>query len=243
MSRQRFTAVASPTGTPQEGRIGTCPLFVKPALGQNHSKIFYPTRETLSSGKLSREIINKIFTNLLPPLLYGSSCSNALGGSLGVFDLTLKATLAEIAAIQQLAFDLFERQTAAGGVFCPRHIRAMKIAGVYRITVKLSERLNAHTLVALVGVAPFIRESGAWKGQRGIAGGRSQIRNVLYMSSLVAVRRNAVLKAFHLQLRTRGKSGKQALTARMRKLIVILNAMIKHQTPWAVHVPVSVMAT
>jgi len=92
-----------------------------------------------------------------------------------------------------------------------------------------------------VGVAPFIRESGAWKGKRRIAGGRSEIRNVLYMSSVVATRRNALLKPFYLQLRARGKTGKQALTACMRKLIVILNAIIKHQTPWVAPIAVSSM--
>jgi transposase len=63
------------------------------------------------------------------------------------------------------------------------------------------------------------------------------------MSTVVAVRRNPVLKAFYSQLRTRGKSAKQALTACVRKLIVILNAMMKHQTSWAAVVPLSSTAT
>lgn len=101
--------------------------------------------------------------------------------------------------------------------------------------------LDRRKIAALVGVAPFIRESGAWKGKRRIAGGRSEIRNVLYMSSVVATRRNALLKPFYLQLRARGKTGKQALTACMRKLVVILNAIIKHQTPWVAPIAVSSM--
>ena len=77
------------------------------------------------------------------------------GSALGVFELALAATFfAEIAAIQQLGFDLFERETAAGGVFRPGHIRAMKIAGIYRITVKLSERLDAQAVSA---PAPLVR--------------------------------------------------------------------------------------
>ena len=94
--------------------------------------------------------------------------------------------------------------------------------------------LDRRKIAALVGVAPFIRESGKWKGKRRIAGGRSYVRTGLYMSTLVAVRRNPVLRAFYLQLRARGKTGKQALIACMRKLLVILNAMIKHNTPWTV---------
>jgi transposase len=95
-------------------------------------------------------------------------------------------------------------------------------------------QLDRHKIAALVGVAPFIRESGKWKGKRKIAGGRSDIRTALYMSALVAVRRNPVLKAFYGRLLSRGKPAKQALTACVRKLVVILNAMMKRRTHWTV---------
>jgi transposase len=85
-------------------------------------------------------------------------------------------------------------------------------------------------------VAHFNRESGTWKGKRMIAGGRGWIRSVLYMSTVVAVRRNPVLKEFYERLRARGKPAKQALTACMRKLLVILNAMVRRQTHWSVPV-------
>jgi len=96
--------------------------------------------------------------------------------------------------------------------------------------------LDRRQIAALVGVAPFNRESGTWKGKRMIAGGRGWIRSVLYMSTVVAVRRNPILKEFYERLRARGKPAKQALTACMRKLLVILNAMVRRQTHWSVPV-------
>ena len=71
-----------------------------------------------------------------------------------------------------------------------------------------------------------------------IAGGRAWIRSVLYMSTVVAVRRNPILKEFNERLRAKGKPAKQALTACMRKLLVILNAMLRHQTQWSAPTPV-----
>ena len=87
-------------------------------------------------------------------------------------------------------------------------------------------------IAALVGVAPFHRDSGTLRGRRPIWGGRAAVRATLYMSVLVAVRHNAVLKAFYERLCAAGKAKKVALTACMRKLLTILNAMVKHQTPW-----------
>ena len=84
----------------------------------------------------------------------------------------------------------------------------------------------------LVGVAPFNRDSGTLRGRRTIWGRRAPVRAVLYMSTLVAVKHNPVLKAFYVRLCAAGKAKKVALTACMRKLLTILNAMGKHQTPW-----------
>lgn len=92
--------------------------------------------------------------------------------------------------------------------------------------------LSRQHLAALVGLAPFHRDSGTLRGTRTIWGGRAQVRTALYMSTLVAVRYNPVLKAFYQRLRAAGKLAKVALTACMRKLLTILNAMVKHQTPW-----------
>ena len=92
--------------------------------------------------------------------------------------------------------------------------------------------LTRQRIAALVGVAPLNRDSGTLRGRRTVWGGRAHVRAVLYMSTLVAVRYNPVLQAFYLRLREAGKAPKVALTACMRKLLTILNAMLKHRTPW-----------
>jgi transposase len=94
--------------------------------------------------------------------------------------------------------------------------------------------LNRKQIAALVGVAPFNCDSGTLRGKRIVRGGRASVRAVLYMSALVAARYNPVIKAFYRRLRQAGKPAKVALTACMRKLLTILNAMLKHQTPWCV---------
>ena len=92
--------------------------------------------------------------------------------------------------------------------------------------------LNREKIAALVGVAPFHDDSGQHQGQRHIAGGRSSVRNVLYMATLSATQHNPKLKAHDQKLLQAGKSTKVALTACMRKLLVILNSMLKTQTAW-----------
>jgi len=92
--------------------------------------------------------------------------------------------------------------------------------------------LDRRRIAALVGVAPFPRDSGRRRGQRHIWGGRAQVRAALYMATLVAIRRNAVLKAFYQRLVAAGKAKKVALVACMRKLLTILNAMLRHRNLW-----------
>ncbi len=92
--------------------------------------------------------------------------------------------------------------------------------------------LNRRAIAALVGVAPLNRDSGTFRGRRRVWGGRAAVRAVLYMGTLVAVRHNPVLRAFYQRLRGAGKLPKVALTACMRKLLTILNAMLKHQQRW-----------
>lgn len=93
-------------------------------------------------------------------------------------------------------------------------------------------RLNRRQVAALVGVAPLNRDSGLFRGKRKVWGGRANIRAVLYMATLSSVRANSVLKLFYNRLCEGGKPPKVALTACMRKLITILNSMIKNNTPW-----------
>jgi transposase len=92
--------------------------------------------------------------------------------------------------------------------------------------------LNRRQIAALAGVAPFNRDSGRFRGKRAIWGGRAEVRSVLYMSTLTAVRCNPVIRAFYLRLISAGKKHKVAMTACMRKLLTILNIMIKNQTSW-----------
>ena len=87
-------------------------------------------------------------------------------------------------------------------------------------------------IAALVGVAPYNRDSGTMRGKRTVWGGRRQLRSVLYMATLVAAQYNPTIRAFDQRLRAAGKAPKVALTACMRKLLTICNAMIKTATPW-----------
>jgi transposase len=93
-------------------------------------------------------------------------------------------------------------------------------------------RLNRKQIAALVGVAPLARDSGTLRGKRTVWGGRAPVRAVLYMGALVATRRNTVIRAFYLRLVAAGKPKKVALIACMRKLLTILNAMMRTQTTW-----------
>ena len=92
--------------------------------------------------------------------------------------------------------------------------------------------LNRREVAALVGVAPYNRDSGALRGKRAVWGGRSRVRAVLYMGALVASRYNPAIRDFHQRLLAAGKPKKVALVACMRKLVAILNAMLKHGSPW-----------
>lgn len=93
-------------------------------------------------------------------------------------------------------------------------------------------RLNRQQVAALVGVAPFNRDSGKFHGRRAIWGGRAAVRSVLYMAALTARRFNPLIRAFAQRLEAAGKPFKVVLTACMRKLLVILNTMVKNNLPW-----------
>lgn len=88
--------------------------------------------------------------------------------------------------------------------------------------------LSDESAAALAGVAPYNRESGALRGGRHISGGRSQVRSALYMAALSAVKHDAILKEFYLRLRAAGKKPKVALVACMRKLIILMNRLLKN---------------
>jgi transposase len=93
-------------------------------------------------------------------------------------------------------------------------------------------RLSSREIAALVGLAPFVQESGRWRGVRRIRGGRADVRTGLYMATLAAIRANPVLRAVYQHLVRTGKPKKVAITACMRRLLVILNAMVRTDTRW-----------
>lgn len=92
--------------------------------------------------------------------------------------------------------------------------------------------LNRRELAALVGVAPYSRESGSYSGRRSIRGGRARMRSALYMAALSATRHNGDIKALYERLTAAGKPGKVALTACMRKLLLTLNSVVRQEQPW-----------
>lgn len=122
-----------------------------------------------------------------------------------------------------------------------------EVKGVGNITVltliaQLPElgQIDRKQIAALVGVAPFNRDSGTLRGRRTVWGGRAAVRQTLYMATLTAVRWNPPLKAFYERLRDKGKAPKVALVACMRKLLTMLNAMLRDGKKWD---PPSIVAT
>ena len=140
--------------------------------------------------------------------------------------------------IQQADRDLAALVQAAPGLR-PRAAWLQSIPGVGPVTAatllaELPElgRCSRQEVAALVGVAPFNRDSGAWRGRRRVWGGRGRVRAALYMATLTAVRSNPRLRACYQRLLAAGKPPKVALTACLRKLLVICNALCRTQTTW-----------
>lgn len=121
-----------------------------------------------------------------------------------------------------------------------RYKRVSEVPGIGKQTaaVMLAElpelgHLNRQQVSSLVGVAPFNRDSGQFRGRRSIWGGRVGVRNVLYMAALSAKRSNPVIRAFAARLLAKGKPPKVVITACMRKLLTILNALLRSNERWA----------
>lgn len=125
--------------------------------------------------------------------------------------------------------DLARKDALIRSVPCVGPVLSHTLLGLMPELGKLSNRAAA----ALLGVAPFDRDSGLMKGQRHIAGGRQSVRDVAYMAALVGARCNPVLAAFKQRLQAAGKRPKVIIVALMRKLITILNAMLRDGTAWA----------
>ena len=93
-------------------------------------------------------------------------------------------------------------------------------------------QLQRRQIAALAGLAPWTRQSGQWRGKSFIGGGRASVRSSLFMAAMVAARHNPVLRLFHQRLIAAGKPKKVALIAVARKLLTILNAILRDQRPW-----------
>ena len=137
----------------------------------------------------------------------------------------------QIARVEDLIEELLAEQTTLAG----RVQRLDEITGVGRITavtvlaaIPELGQLNRRQAAALAGLCPYNRDSGQWAGKRCISGGRAEVRRALYMAALSASRNNHLLKPFYDRLISAGKPGKVALTAVMRKLIVLMNHLLKN---------------
>jgi len=126
--------------------------------------------------------------------------------------------------------ELARRNAPIRSVPCVGPVLSHTLLGLMPELGKLSNRAGA----ALLGVAPFDRDSGLMRGQKHIAGGRQPVRDVAYMAALVGARCNPVLAAFKQRLQAAGKRPKVIIVALMRKLITILNAILRDQRPWAI---------
>ena len=116
-------------------------------------------------------------------------------------------------------------------------LSAVKGVGAATVAVLLAEvpepgSLSRREISALIGVAPVNRDSGTMRGRRTVFGGRASVRTALYMSALVGTRHNPVIKEFYTRLVAVGKPKKVALTACIRKLLTILNVMLKKNEAW-----------
>jgi len=124
-------------------------------------------------------------------------------------------------------------------VWCEKEELLASVKGVGSVTARtmLAEppelgSLNRRQIAALAGLAPFTRQSGKWRGKSFIGGGRASVRSALFMAAMTAMRHNPVLRAFHQRLRAAGKPKMVALIAVARKLLTILNAILKDKTKW-----------
>jgi len=161
---------------------------------------------------------------------------------------TVKRTIEHVLAALQAELSLLESEldeTIRGTpIWREREELLKSVPGIGDATARvlLAElpelgHVDRHQVAALAGLAPFNRDSGQWRGERHIQGGRAGVRTALYMPTVVATRCNPVIRAMYRRLRAAGKKPKVALTACMRKLLTILNAMLRDGTPWSPTAP------
>jgi transposase len=165
--------------------------------------------------------------------------SNRLTLMKGAMRKQIKAHIAWLdKAIDEVNTDLTARlRTSAAWRKKDELYRSMKgvgpiTSGTLMASLPELGTLDRRSIAALVGVAPFNRDSGAFRGRRTIWGGRAQVRHIVYMAATTAIRANPVIRDFYERLIARGKPHKVAMVACMRKMLTILNAMARTNTPW-----------
>ena len=166
--------------------------------------------------------------------------SNRLALMKGAMRKQIKSHIAWLdKAIDEVSTDLTARlRTSAAWREKDELLRSLKGVGPVTsgtLMASLPELgvLDRRSIAALVGLAPFNRDSGTFRGRRAIWGGRAQVRHILYMAATSAVRSNPVIKTFYERMIARGKPHKVAMVACMRKMLTILNAMTRNNTHWA----------
>lgn len=150
---------------------------------------------------------------------------------------SVKAMLKSIGTQLRHVDEDLQRDVKAHYADLAQLLSSVKGVGEQTVSTLIAEvselgKLNRRQIAALVGLAPMNRDSGTLRGKRMIAGGRASVRHALYMPTLVATQHNAVIKAFYDRLVALGKPKKVAIVACMRKLLTILNAMVRSNRPW-----------
>lgn len=152
------------------------------------------------------------------------------------FRAVIRRLEAERARIEKAIDKLIE----SSPVWCAKQDLLKSVPGIGNVVARtliaeLPElgQVDRHQIAALAGIAPINRDSGRYRGKRKIQGGRVEVRAPLYMACLVAIRHNPALTAFYRRLRDAGTPARLALVAAMRKLLTILNAILRDQRPWA----------
>lgn len=199
--------------------------IVQPRISQNHGKNLRQIKDLLSRRRQLMEIRTK---ELNRAQIMGSTLASSYRRTLRVLDQ-------EIERIEQRLDKAIAQEVA----WSDRKEVLISFPGVggtlvYTLLADLPElgSLNNKQIASLVGLAPFNRDSGKQKGKRRIKGGRGAIRTTMYMATLSAIQCNPVLKSMYKRLVAKGKHKKVAIVACMRKMITILNAMVRDDQVW-----------
>jgi len=197
--------------------------------------------QTLTGGKLEQEQLRELesqrrhLTHLL--VMEQNRGARLSDASVQRFNRSLLNQIKK--QIDQLDL-LIERHIEQSQELSAKAAKLTSISGVSARTAALLlaqlpelGQLNRREVAALVGVAPFNRDSGRMRGKRAIYGGRRPVRHGLYMAAMVAARHNPILRGFYRRLRAAGKPAKLALTATMRKLLIMLNSALKTDLNYA----------